>query len=692
MVSPVSVNLCAYYDDETSSERKRSAMQETAIQAPINTTPESSSSLQSKPLKPTLGCIDDDTYSPAALAALASALLAACGGGGGDIASTSTGTSTGSENASGAGTDNPVVGPPVLVPPVVGFNNNPVATTDEQAARFLQQSQFASTPADIANVRATNFAGYLQQQFGKKIEQTGWDWLESRGYGKDATLDKYIYNSAMADCMVWRDLFSAPDAMRKRVALALSEFFVISIGSMEVDWRGYTITAYWDLLNKHAFGNFRSLLEDITLSPAMGFYLNTRGNKRANTAGRLPDENYAREVMQLFTIGLYELNLDGSVKTNAGKKLETYTADDVSQLARVFTGYDYDRSLHPNDTSNGIQFPGRDYKVWPREYARRAMTIKESDHSPEEIKFLKTTIAANTPSAPALTTALNALFNHPNVGPFFGRQMIQRLVTSDPSPAYVARVASAFNNNGAGVRGDMKAVWTAVLLDDEARGAANLSNPFFGKLREPMVRLTQWARSFGVTSKANSWKIFDLTDVSYSLGQSPLHAPSVFNYFRPGYIPPGTTLASNAATAPEFQIVNETTVGSYVNFMQYTIREGMYTFDPDTPEITYNKGARTDVVPDYTDLLALINNSAITDADALRVAQALVARLNVVLTAGQLAASSITTITNALQAAMLQNGKRITNANTPAMDVLRRDLVAAAILMVMASPDYLVQK
>jgi uncharacterized protein (DUF1800 family) len=638
-------------------DRKKAAQQPKASESTTNTAAAQTDNQASSHL------------SAAALAGLASSLLAACGGGGGG---------GGGDSGSKSG-----------LPSAPGFNNNPIAKTDEEAARFLQQSQFASTAGDIAAVKATNFADYLQQQFAKPLN-TGWDWLISRGYGAADKVDKNVYNGTIADCMVWRDLFSAPDAMRKRVALALSEFFVVSMNSMEIDWRGFTITAYWDVLNKHAFGNFRDLLQDITLNPAMGHYLNTRGNKRANTSGRLPDENYAREVMQLFTIGLYELNLDGTVKIDgAGKKLETYDSEDVSQLARVFTGYDNDKAYNPYAGGVGLDFPGGNYKVMGLNYARSPMTLNESDHSKEEINFLTTKIPANTPGAAALKTALDALFNHPNVGPFFGRQMIQRLVTSNPSGAYVARVASAFNNNGAGVRGDMKAVWTAIFLDDEARGATSLSEPSFGKVREPMVRLAQWARSFGVISKAGSWKIFDQSDVSYALGQSPLHAPSVFNFFRPGYVPPGTAMATAGATAPEFQIVNETTVGSYVNFMQYTIREGMYTFDPDTPEITYNKGGRTDVVPDYTSLFTLINNSTITDAEALRVAQSLVTRLNVVLTAGQLSAGSVTAITNALQAAMLQSGKRITSAST---ENLKRDLVAAAIFMVMASPDYLIQK
>jgi uncharacterized protein (DUF1800 family) len=620
-----------------------------------------------QPMQPTEESVashtTSDTHYAAAASLMASALLAACGGGG-----------------SGSGSDTRANSAP-------GFNNFPQAKTDEEAARFLQHMQFSSTPSEIAAVRGTTFAAYLQEQLNKP-NPTGWDWLESRGYGRNETLDKYVYESSIADFMVWRQLMSAPDAARKRVSLALSEFFVVSLNGMELDWRGYALTAYWDLLNQYAFGNFRDLLEAITLNPAMGSFLNTRGNKRANSMGRLPDENYAREIMQLFTIGLYELNLDGSIKLAAnGKRIETYDSDDVSQLARVFTGYDFDATLHPYETANGVQFPGQNYKVWPREYARRRMTLKASDHSPEAINFLNTSIPANTPGAAALKTTLDALFNHPNVGPFFGRQMIQRLVTSNPSPAYVARVASAFNNNGAGVRGDLRAVWTAILLDDEARGPSGLSDPKFGKLREPMLRLAGWARTFGAVSAQGTWKIFDLSDSSYNLGQSPLRSPSVFNYFRPGYVPPGTAFASEGITVPEFQMVNETTVGSYVNYMDYVIRQGIRVSRANTSEVTYDPPYSSDIVGDYSSLLALINNASINPAEGLRVAQAIVARLNLLLCAGQLSAGTISIITNALRDGMIQ--RSITS--TTNIDI-RRDLVAAAILLVMTSPDYLVQK
>ena len=602
-------------------------------------------------------------YAPHALSLLASALLAACGGGGGG------GTNTG--GGSGGGT--------VVLPSAPGFNNFSKATNDDEAARFLLQAQFAATPADVSNVRSATYASYLQQEFAKPASKA-WDWLEQQGYGADAVLDKNVYNNVIADFAVWRDLISAPDVLRKRVALALSEFFVVSHSSMEIDWRGYTMTAYWDILNEHAFGNFRNLLEAVTLSPAMGYFLNTRGNQKENAAtGRLPDENYAREVMQLFTIGVNELNLDGSEKTDAaGKKLETYDSDDVSQLARVFTGYDFDPAY-----KDAIFFPPANrYKVYSREYARQPMKLDATKHSMLAVNFLTASIPANTAGAAALKTALDTLFNHPNVGPFFGRQMIQRLVTSNPSPAYVARVASAFNNNGAGVRGDMKAVWTAILLDDEARGAASLANNGFGKLREPILRFVQWARSFRANSEFGTWKLFDLSNASDSLGQSPLRSPSVFNFFRPGYVPPAV-----GVTAPEFQLVNETTVGGYLNFMQNAIQQGINTPTKDKAEVDYSNYTR-DFVANYDSLIALINNTNHTPASLTEpVARAILAQLNTQMCAGQLQTSSMTLMINALRDGMV--ARQVKASSTAA---LKRDTVCAALLMILACPEYLIQK
>jgi hypothetical protein len=270
---------------------------------------------------------------PAALSALAAALLAACGGGSG-----SSGSSGGAGNSGG----NVAVVEPASAP---GFNNYPKAQSSEEAARFLMQSDLAVTDAGINAVKTGSYAARLQNEFASPQGQTGWDWLEQRGYGVSDT-NRYFFSNYPADFMIWNQLFTAPDGLRKRIALALSEFFVVSLQTAEFNWRSHAIAAYWDLLAANAFGNYRTLLKEITLNPAMGYFLNTKGNQKENTpSGRVPDENYGREVMQLFTIGLYQLNPDGTEKRNAaGVRLESYTQDDVTNIARVFTGYDIDTS------------------------------------------------------------------------------------------------------------------------------------------------------------------------------------------------------------------------------------------------------------------------------------------------------------------------------------------------------------
>jgi uncharacterized protein (DUF1800 family) len=594
---------------------------------------------------------------PAALSLLGAALLAACGGGGASSNNDSGGTNL------------------VNFASAPGFNNFPTPQSDEEASRFLQQSQFAATDTEIANLRSTSYGIYLQQQWAKPMGQTGWDWLEARGYGV-SDKNRYFFSEYPADFMVWNQLFTAQDSMRKRVALALSEFFVVSLASAAFNWRSHALAQYWDILVTNAFGNYRQLLEDISLNPAMGYYLNTKGNQKENTAtGRLPDENYAREVLQLFSIGLYQLNPDGTEKIGAdGKKLETYTQADVSNLARVFTGYDFDNTVGKGSV-DVINDDGSlaTYKVDTRDSVRRPMALTASRHSTLAVTFLGTTIPANTPGAAALKTALDTLFNHPNVGPFLGKQMIQRLVTSNPSAAYVARVAAAFNNNGAGVRGDMKAVWTAIFLDDEARKPYNPADTGFGKLREPMLRFVQWGRTFGLNSNMGSWKLFDQSGASDKLGQSPLRSPSVFNYFRPGYVPPGTALAAMQIPAPEFQLVNETTVGGYLNYMQSVILNGIRVYDPELPQASYNASpTKNDLMASYTAELALV-------ADAT----ALIKRINLLLCAGQMSDNTQKLMVTAL------NKTAITATSTAAQKLNR---VCAAVLMTMASADYLIQK
>jgi len=499
------------------------------------------------------------------------------------------------------------------------------------------------------------------------MEQSCVSWLDNRKY--DVSDEHQFWNyDYYGDYVLWKQLFTGDDAMRRRMALALSEFFVTSMSVSTAGWRGYLYGSWWDMLMRNAFGNFRSLLEEVTLHPAMGDFLNTNGNKKENlSTGRVPDENYAREVMQLFSIGLHKLNLDGTpVLDSNGSPVETYDEDDVTNLARVFTGYEF-------DFSDGVTLPvpGAQFRVNTTMYTRKPMKFIESNHSTLEVRFLGTVIPAGTPGRAALGIALNTLFNHPNVAPFFARQMIQRLVTSNPSSDYVARVATVFNNDGTGQRGNLKAVWRAILLDSTARGPEHLANAYFGKVREPMLRFIQWGRTFKLSSALGTWKINKLSDPANQLGQSPLRPPSVFNFFRPGYIPPNTAFSAIKATSPEFQIVNESTVGGYLNYMQRVIRDGIGVGNASQNYDDY-RNVTFDIRPDYTAEIQLSVDAVI-----------LVDHLNVILASGQLSAATRKVIYTALNATPV-------NASSSFDSKLNR--VAAAVLMVMACPEYLVQR
>ena len=612
----------------------------------------------------------------AGLAAMA--LLAACGGGGGGGSGvepqpgsasvpgpTPAATTTPSATTAPAATTTPTA-PASTAASSYAF---PLPAADEDAARFLLQAQFSASDADIAAVRSKGYGPWLAGQINAPASQTGFDWLNSRGYAAIDSDSAYYDNSYPGDYMLWNQLMASPDAARKRAALALSEFFVVSLSGIAFTWRSHGIAAWWDLLAANAFGNYRTLLEGVTLNAAMGYYLNVKGNMKENAAtGRSPDENYGREVMQLCSIGLYQLNPDGTEKRDAsGNKIETYGQSDVSNIARVFTGWDFDQSQNVNTLE-----PVRNRTISNTAFARLPMRLTAANHSTLASSFLGATVPAGTEGVAALKIALDTLFNHPNVGPFLGKQMIQRLVTSNPTPAYVARVAAAFNNNGAGVRGDLAAMFSAILLDDEARGPAGLTQPGFGKLREPMVRLAQWGRTFGITSSKGSWKIGDLSNPATQLSQSPLRPGSVFNFFRPGYVPPSTALSASQTPAPEFQLVNESSVGGYLNFMQGVIRNGIYVNAPDLPNNTSNAANGYDITAAYAAELALVLD-----------ATALVKRLNLLLCAGQLSAANQTLIISAL------NATPLTAAST---DNARRDRIAAGVLLVMASSDYLIQK
>lgn len=494
------------------------------------------------------------------------------------------------------------------------------APTPAQAARFLAQASLGADKAQIQAVAASDFATWIEAQFAAPRSPGHCDWLAANGFGADTNRD----TTNGLDNTIWRKFIAGGDLLRQRMVLALSELLVVSVNGVSGPWRQFAVGAYLDVLEDNAFGNWRTLLGQVATNAAMGSFLTFRGNRKASTSGSQPDENFARELMQLFTIGLLQLQPDGT-PTSA----ETYTASDVSQLARVFTGWDLD--------TTGFTAP------YPPDVVRRPMTQVDTRYETGSKTFLGTTIPAGTPARAALDAALDTLFNHPNLPPFVGRQLIQRLVTSNPSRAYVGRVAAAFANNGQGVRGDLKAVIRAILLDPEARDAGATQ----GKLREPVVRFLNWARGFGASSPGGQWAIGNLSDAGSRLGQSPMRAPSVFNFFRPGYV------SASGLAAPELQITNETSVAGYVNFMQRAVAGS----------------GIGDVRANYASLLALADDSA-----------ALLDEINLVLAAGQLSGTTL---------AMLKTALDTLGAAT---DAGKANRVYAALTLVLAAPEYIVQK
>ena len=566
----------------------------------------------------------------AVLTALAagSTALEACGGGGG-------GSSGGSSGGTGS------TPPPVIRP------------TSAEASRFLIQASFGANDADIASITATSYAEWIDAQLGMAPSSSHLTWLDTRlpqllAVNANAKLSANQFYESF-----WIQAATASDQLRQRVKLALSEIFVVSFAMDGEDPRG--LASYYDMLGKNAFGNFRQLLDDVTWHPAMGIYLTYRGNQKENAAtGRLPDQNYAREVMQLMTIGLYLLNTDGTLKTDLlGNRQPTYTQNDIAELAKVFTGMSW---YNPTPTSSTFFGGSRD----PEAYTK-PMIAYNAFHSVSAKSFLGTTIPATTTADTAgeVKIALDTLFNHANVAPFICRQLIQRLVTSNPTPAYVGRIAAVFNNNGSGVRGDLGAVVRALLLDSEARNVS--TDATYGKLREPIIRLGNWMRAFEVTSASGTW-LMSSTAANTSLAEAPLTSPSVFNFYRPGYVPPNTTLGAANKQAPEFQVTDEVSTASYLNLIQGAIGNGI--------------GTGADVKSAYTKELALSDVTALVD------------RVNLLLYAGQMSAGLKTKIVNAVNGIAIPGG----TATQTQIDTAKLNRVKLAIFLGMASPEYIAQR
>ncbi len=440
---------------------------------------------------------------------------------------------------------------------------------------------------------------------------------------------------------------------------------VISLQDSTVSDNGEAVSAWVDMLGDKGLGRYRDLLESVAMNPLMGTYLSHLKNRKADPAtGRVPDENFAREVMQLFSIGLRELNADGTPKTANGAPIETYTDVDIAGLAKVFTGWSWQC---PNLANDGCFNWGRPYGDTSGIKADwfSPMVSYQRFYSEESKVFLGRTIAAASPAnaRAELAIALDTLANHPNVGPFIGRQIIQRLVTSNPTPAYVADVAAAFTNSG----GDMKAMVKAILMHPEAR----VMNDTSGKVREPVLRLTAFMRAFDVRSQSGYFWINNTDDPGTQLGQTPLRAPSVFNFYRPGYTAPGSVSASLGKVAPELQVLHETSAAGYVNLIRDFLD---WNIGWDSINL------RGDFLLDYAPWRALADQpSTLVD----RVAE----RLLYAPMPADLKAEIQTAVTSITIPALASNG-----SNQAWINTLKERRAKAAMLLIAASPEYQVQR
>lgn len=529
-----------------------------------------------------------------------------------------------------------------------------------EASRFLSQASMGYNYGEIEYVTQIGMDAWLDEQFNLPhasyydAYETLYQTLRSMT-GTDDRRGIYL-------TFVFYDmLFNEPDFLRQKVAFTLSQTLVIGLSAL----RGDGTASYYDMLYQGAFGNFRDILYNISVHHSMGIYLSALQNSKPDLGlGRQPDENYAREIMQLFSIGVYELNNDGTLKLDAnGVPIETYDNEDIKELAKVFTGLGPTRRL---DGSDAHYY----YNSFQSEH-HSPMRMYEGHHDTNEKTMLDgTVLSSGQTGLKDINDAIDVLFNHPNVGPFIGQQLIQQLVKSNPSPAYVSRVADVFNNNGQGVRGDMQAVVKAVLLDPEARNCDVLGDPKAGKLIQPMERLTNLCMAFDVSTPSGRFWLND-SDYFDRTEQSFLLSPSVFNFFRPDFAE-SLTVAPNDMVSPEFQILNTTSGIHYINIIERAIK--VRAFDNRTRvqnSWLYHDNNDTPTL-DFSDEINLFNTQGIA---------ALLDRLDILLCRGQLSVDTRTTIQNTIT----QYQANVSGYNSD-------DAVKDVIYFIMISPDYVIRR
>jgi uncharacterized protein (DUF1800 family) len=539
------------------------------------------------------------------------------------------------------------------------------------ASRFLMQATFGGSEADINHLSTIGYNAWFAEQFA--IPNTLHEPYAEREImlntlpacaPTDATCNQKLFLQTYGDQYFeqpfWSTALTGKDALRKRVQFALSELFVISSQDAIVGQMPRGVANYYDMLGNDAFTNYRQLLQDVTLNPMMGIYLSILANDKGD-ANRDPDENYAREVMQLFTIGLNQLNPDGTPQLDgSGNPIPTYGLNDVVGMAKIMTGFSWNMNGNTSDqawSGYGASYagPGFGQDLLP-------LAPYPTHHSTDEKDFLGVTVPASASADPTgdLNLALDTLFNHPNTPIFVSKQLIQHLVTSNPSPGYVERVAAVFTNNGQGVRGDMQAVITAILMDDEARNTTSptFTSPNCGKVQEPLLRFAHMARAFTAESRSGAFDLGSAEDPAYGFAEMASRAPSVFNWFAPGFVPAGTSIEAAGLTAPEMEITDVTTVIGYLNSMQAALSGGY--------------GNNGDMYMTLSTETALANNP-----------DALLDRVNLLLLGGQMSSALRSEIEGAVNAISLPASGDPTNA------LLAR--AQTAIFLTVASSEYTAQ-
>jgi uncharacterized protein (DUF1800 family) len=563
---------------------------------------------------------------------------------------------------------------PPTAPPTVSLTN--VTATD--AARLLSQATFGPKKSEVDALTGGNIDAWITAELAKPFTSHRQAVLDDRTtYGGSGSFTNWnaIHPNNRQNAW-WKTVLTANDQLRQRVAFALSQFFVVSDVALGGDNQAEPLAHYYDHLGNGAFGNFRSLLETVTLSPMMGLYLSSLRNSKADpVTGQTPDENYAREVMQLFTIGLVQLQPDGRLALGTdGLPLPTYNQKTITEMAKVFTGWAY-----PSTNLNAFRSAGANY-ISPMQLFPSFHEDGAKDLSP----VLATPIPASQGGTRDLQIALDALADHPNTGPFVSKALIKRLVTSNPSPAYVYRVAQVFVREKNSPT-QLGSVIRAILTDYEARSPAIAANQSFGKLKEPILRLSGVLRSFGASSTSGRFAGYRvavdgtpitsatprpasqtqistissatrLDSVQGSLAQAALRSPSVFNFYHPDYVLPGP-LATAGLVAPEFEITDDNFAISVPNLLRNFVLASVPTSAAAPYTLTLDLAYEQTLVA---------NPSALLD------------HLNTLLCAGTMPAATKTRITTAL-AALPTSTTTVDRART-------------AVLLTLTSPAAAIQK